>query len=571
MPSPVSIVKLNSTANQPEIGESDNVEVASLELEPTAEVKVFGVLKVTNRITNNGQIIFKSNATTTGQFDKFTGTITGTGEVRIERFVPESNRAFRYIGSPVNTSESINANLQEGVTNPNTSNNLNPHPGYGTHITGGTLGQGFDQTSTNNPSMFEWNPSSAQTWQAVSETKPKPMNVGEAYALMIRGDRSTTLNSNTAVGPATTLRFRGNLHSGDYPVPLSDLATNVGDFSLIANPYQAIVNLKTLLESTDAEGLDDNTIYVYDPNLGSKGGYATIDLSKDEPNSTPYDGVSGSTNADENLLPNQAFFVETTGNNLELTFKENYKNTSANFTDTFSESQDLSEIHINLKRQPDAKLTDGVSLRFDDSYSNAIDDNDAYKFWNYDERVAVLSANAYLSIEKRQMPQAQDEIQLYTDNYQVTDYLWQIDISTINREAFLYDAYLDTETLLLEDDITDVVFTIDENIPESIDPWRFSLRFGQETLSNPDLEFTNLRIYPNPVVDYSFSISGLAYKENSEIKVFDMLGRLVYQSIQDITEKTVKINLDKTFQAGVCQLLITQDNAEYQSKLIVKN
>ena len=183
----------------------------------------------------------------------------------------------------------------------------------------------------------------------------------------------------------------------------------------------------------------------------------------------------------------------------------------------------------------------------------------------------MLSANAYLSIEKRQLPQEQDEIQLYTDNYQVTDYLWQINISNINREAFLYDAYLDTETPLLEDGTTDVVFTIDENIPESIDPWRFSLRFGQETLSNPDLEFTNLRIYPNPVTDYSFSISGLAYKDNTELKVFDMLGRLVYKSTQDITEKTLKINLDKTFQAGVYQLLITQDDAEYQSKLIIKN
>ena len=149
--------------------------------------------------------------------------------------------------------------------------------------------------------------------------------------------------------------------------------------------------------------------------------------------------------------------------------------------------------------------------------------------------------------------------------------LWQIDVSNINRKAFLYDAYLDTETPLLEDSITDVVFTIDENIPESIDTWRFSLRFGQETLSNPNVEFTNLSIFPNPVTDYSFSISGLSPQQDTEIKVFDLLGKLVYQSIQDITEKTVKINLDKTIQTGIYQLLITQEDAEYHSKLIIKN
>ena len=181
--------------------------------------------------------------------------------------------------------------------------------------------------------MFEWD-EPTQAWIAVPNTITKPMNVGEAYALMVRGDRSTTLNSNTAVGPATTLRFRGDLHKGDYSVPSSDLASTVDEYSLIANPYQAIVNLKTLLESTDAQGLDDNTIYVYDPTLGTKGGYATIDLSQPNPTSTPFDPTLGSTNADENLQPNQAFFIKTIASGPSLTFKETYKNTTQQILQT---------------------------------------------------------------------------------------------------------------------------------------------------------------------------------------------------------------------------------------------
>jgi len=559
----------NISQNTPRINVANVGEVKALCIRSTGILEVDGTLRIDEKLDNNGLLNFNSNTGFTGQLDEFTGVYSGTGTENVERYVPKSNRAFRYISSPVNTFGSINQNLQEGAT---TADSIpNPNPGFGTHITGGSVSDGFDQTQTSNSSMWAWNVA-GQNWQAVTQTKPKTMQVGEAYALMIRGDRSTTLSSNTAVGPETTLRFSGNIHTGDYPVPTSDLAANEGDFSLVANPYQAIVNLKTLLESGDAQGLDSQTVYVYDPTLGSKGGYATIDLSLLDPTSTPYDsGISGSTNADENLLPNQAFFVETILANPSLTFKETYKNTDGNFVDTFSEGDELSEIHINLKRLPEVLLTDGVSLRFDDNYSNDVNNEDAIKFWNYDEHVAILNTDAYLAIEKRQPPQAQDEIPLYTNNYQVTDYLWQISIGNVNQDVFLYDAYLETETPLQADDITDVSFSVDTNIAESIDPWRFSLRFGNASLSNSDIDFTNLNIYPNPITDYSFKISGLNIQKDTVIKIYDMLGRLVFEKTLSISDNTITIDLNKTIQSGLYQLLIRQDDMEHNSKLILKN
>jgi hypothetical protein len=561
-------VLILDVSTTPEIGASQNIEINNLIVAANAKMHVSGILKVNQDINNGGEIIFRSDSNSIGQLDEFSGTISGIGEVLAERYIPQSNRAYRYLGSPVNTSGSINENMQEGVTTADV--NPNPNPGYGTHITGGSTTDGFDTTETNNPSMFGWDVAS-QTWQAVTQTKPKSMNVGEAYALIIRGDRSTDLSSNESLGPATTLRFRGNLHNGNFVVLSSDLAQTVDEFSLIANPYQAKVDMKALLQSADAQGLDSQTIYVYDPTLGDKGGYATIDLSLTNPTSTPYNpSLSGSTNADENLQPHQAFFIRTTTSNPSLTFKENYKKTSGTFTDTFSEEETLSQIHINLKRQPDANLTDGVSLRFDNAYSTTVNDEDALKFWNYDERVAVLNNNAYLSIDKRPAPQALEEIQLYTANYQTTNYFWQIQLDNLNREVFLIDTYLDTEISLSANSITDINFDIDTNIAESIDPWRFKLRFGNETLSQSDFELNGISVYPNPVTAYKFTVSGLKSGKNTQVKIVDMLGRVVFQTETDSSEH-LNIELDKTLSGGVYQLVLKQGKQTYQSKLILEN
>ena len=109
-------VLIKDGPNQPLIDAPTTATVENLNLNTNTNLSVEGVLQVSKDIINDGTILFKSNATSTGQFDEFTGTLTGSGEVSVERFIPQSKRAFRYISSSVSTTESINANLQEGVT-----------------------------------------------------------------------------------------------------------------------------------------------------------------------------------------------------------------------------------------------------------------------------------------------------------------------------------------------------------------------------------------------------------------------------------------------------------------------
>ena len=521
----------------------------------------------------NGNLTFVSNSSETAQVGEIPasgGSISGN--VIVERFVPKSNRAFRYISSPVNTSGTINDNLQEGVNNPDQSTNLNPNPGFGTHITGDTDGNnGFDATSTGNHSMFEWDEGN-QEWDEIPSTNQPgdEMSVGDAYALMVRGDRSTTLNSNTAVGPETTLRFTGTLVGGNQAVAGTNLSSTSGNYNLVANPYQAIVDMKTLMESADATDLDDQTIYVYDPTLGTQGGYAAIDLSMGTPTATPdADSLSTfTTNANQFILPNQAFFVETTGNNPALTFKETYKNTAANFVDTFSDDDVLSEMHINLKRQPEDVVVDGVTARFDPNHTNAVNNADADEVWNFDEWVALFNSDTYLSIEKRATPVENDTLQIYTGNYQSDAYVWNVDISNINREAVLVDTYLDTETPLNANDETSIAFTIDSNIPESTDPFRFSIRFTNETLAIDEAEKKDFAVYPNPVTNNQFNISGLQIGSSASILLFDMTGKLVFNTTRS-AGNTTAIVIDQSLPTGVYQLQIIQDQTQYQSTLII--
>jgi len=550
------------TQNTPNIAAMQTSETRSLCIRPQGELDVEGILKVNDVLHNDGVLRFNSDAISTGQLDEFNGNEFGTGEYRVERFVPADNRSFRYISSPVNTFGSINENLQEGVTT--ASPDPNPNPGFGTHITGGANVDGFDTTETNNPSMFEWDVNN-QEWDAVSNTTPKSLQIGEAYALMIRGDRSTTLDSNTAVGPETTLRFNGNIHTGDYVVPTGNLSSTIHDYNFIANPYQSIVNLKSLLESSDANDLDDQTIYIYDPTLGTRGGYAAVDISMVNPEPTP-----STSDADENLMPNQAFFVETIGNNPELTFKENFKNPNSDFVDTFSDNLGLSQINLNLKRQPDDIVVDGVTVKFDTSFSDIVDNADAQEFWNYDERVALHNSNHYLSIEKRNLPEVGDEIQIYTANYRADDYVWQIDMSNISQDVVLYDSYLDTENLLNLDMSTTIAFSVDHNIPESEDPFRFSIRFKEVSLSNNDQNLSDVVIYPNPVTKNNLHIKGLDSLSDVKIQIYDISGQLII-SKNETVKNIVNVNINESFTSGIYQLKLIQNESVLNTKFIIKH
>ena len=503
------------------------------------------VLRVKGDIVNEGKIIFESDVDDTAVLGEMgsTSRVVGDG-FQIERYVPATSRSFRYLCASVDTPGTIHDNWQENAA----STNDDPHPGYGTHITGGSTSDGFDVNATGNSSLFQYNAASGN-WVAktsTNNTSTDKLLAGDPYAMLIRGDRSATLNSNTDYGPATTLRATGQILTGDVEigVDVGELAQTQDEFSLVGNPYQAQVNMHDLLKDFSS-GLSQSFVYIYDPHITDNGGYATVDLS--DPNNVTVDPNISAAN--KFLQPNQAFFVKTTSNNPSLTFKESVKTTQTSNIATFSDdnASPAQFIQISLYDDDEQELKDGVRVKFSQNYSNQVNNADAPKMWNNLEWFSLVNKSNYLSIESRAIPQQNDTIKFYTGNYQSTHYHFEIKVHEMDyADVQLYDAYLDNYTDL-SSGMNSLAFSVDPSVPESIAGDRFQIVFDQISLSTDEQQDkTALQVYPNPVTDHHLFIEGLQKfyaSSNVQLKLFDIFGRELYKkSIKDL-KKQHKIHL----------------------------
>lgn len=538
-------------------------------------------LTLNGDFANFGKVIFKSTDTKTavlGEFDALNRKLVGTN-YEIERHIPKSNRAFRYLSPSVNTSSNTNPSLypkptirdnwQEGENNTNTSTNLNPNPGYGTHITGDKNGDnGFDATLTGNPSMFQWNTSSV-SWDAIPNTDTKTFNAGEAYAILIRGDRNTTLNSNTAVGDPTTLRTTGRMFIGSKGV--QNVSSTGDGFTLIGNPYQAKVNLTNLLDNSS--GVNSNFAWIYDPTLGSKGGYATVDLTNGSNTST----VPGDSDATNILEPNQAFFAQTVSSPVAapaVVFQESLKASGTGGNVAFNIPKQTTNLNVNLYYDDlQTKTVDAVRVKFRSGANNAKDTLDATKVWNYDESFAIDRNPNYMAIETRAMPTEQDSIPFYLGNFTRTAYRLEIQPEHFSgAEVLLYDRYLETTTEIPTDMTTSVSFEIDNAIPASKAPDRFVVKFGEVSLSDDDFTIDrSFTVYPNPVKGQRFSISHQQAFEGQDldVKLFDLQGRQVFDQKIDNAPR-VEVNFDKNLSSGVYILKLSDGKTSQSVKLIIE-
>ena len=507
--------------------------LAEMELDGTGKIGVSDTLNILNKFilkqgnfNSNGHLTFKSSDSITAVIPSVIGGNI-LGDVRIERYFPKSNRAFRYVSSPVTTPTNINSNWQEGVNNTSQSdaNNQNPNPGFGTHITGSTSGaNGFDATSTGNHSLFTFNTSN-QDWDEVLNTNINQIMLGEAYALMIRGDRSTTLNSNSAVGPATTLRTTGSIITGQQSKTYNGAGAD--DFILVGNPYQARVDMTKVI--ANSSGIKDQFMYIYDPTIGSRGGYATVDLSD---GSNTIDVTPGLSHANQFLQPFQAVFVQALASNPEVIFNEIDKTDSTINIGTFStEDFNTTEVlEIELLQANTQTLVNAVKLKFSSNYSDLVSNEDAPKLWNSTERLALVNTENFLSIDKRNIPQNNDSIPLYISNYQTQDYQFNL-TSTLNSntEVKLYDRYLD-QTFDIETNANTYNFSIDNNLPESTANDRFVLILIPQTLGLADDQAVQIaQIFPNPLSGelLYLNINSSLVGQKAELKLYDLSGRLL--------------------------------------------
>jgi hypothetical protein len=521
------------------------------------------VVFINNGTVNvNGDLVFKSTtATTTAQYGNSTGTITG--DVTVERFIP-AKRAFRLLSSAVSGVSIANAWQQQ------------------THITGvGGATNGFDPTTTNNPSMFTFDnslvdQSGGQAWEAIANTNATNLNAGTPYRLLVRGSRSTVdLTDNESPSSDVTLSAKGTLAAGSLATgtDLPAMATLSEQHSFIGNPYQAVVDATALNYNGD---VNSNYIYVWDAKIGGvngRGGFVIVDTTTGDPVTDPLAPPPGTSQANQFIMPGQAFFIrnnEIINTPPSITFTEAAKATGESQIEVFSTS---SEVYLNLSLYTQDSWdasdyeSDALGIRWSPNYTTLVSDEDSGKLGNLGENFAVNNSNTLVGIEKRNLPESEELIPLFINNYEEEDYVIHNQFENLPEDAKFYiiDDYLETTTELVNG--AAYYYTVDVSIPASIDSNRFSIRFEPTTLSQTDFTENNFSLYPNPAEDQLNINWNSVPNEDTQITIFNLVGQKVAEFTSNASLKTTSLPI-QNLNAGMYILQIQSSDINTSRKFI---
>jgi hypothetical protein len=542
------------------------LEVASKSIVTLSDdTNLTGVLTMTSgqlTIQATKKLIIKSNAATTAVVAPVVAGTIISGIVEVERYIP-ARRAFRFLSSPVNSTTSIKENWQENGVN---------SPSWGTHITGGgsvvanqTAG-GFDLTNTGNSSLFTYN-NSNQTWGAVANTTSN-FTAGTPYRILIRGDRTISLLTNTPTPTNTTLRVRGSLVTGNQTV--TNLSSVADGYSLVGNPYQSPVDINNVLQAST--NLNKNFYYLWDPTRSTRGAYVTVDVVNNT-NNFP------SSVANKYAQPGQAFFVKTTLNgSAQLMFRESDKVINTTTTNVFkSNNTAISQLKLSLyenqalansESEADAFLVD-----FDNSYSNDVDEFDAYKPTNQDENFALKNNNTLLSIERRNFPLINEELPLHINQYRNANYTIVAN-STLDNGlvAYLHDMHTQSLTMIPANNSINYNFTVSASDTGSANDNRFKIVFQNAILSTSNQDLMNgFTVYPNPANSSDgFSISIPQKMDTALLEIYNTIGQKTFSKVFNNIENTLNVKTENILSSGIYYISITSNGKTSTQKLIIK-
>lgn len=456
-------------------------------------------------LTTNDTIVFKSFSTGTARVAE--GSSAGgyiNGIVQTERFIP-ARRAWRFLTAPVkNDTLHIRTAWQEGVNNSSlgSSNNLNPQPGYGTHISGNNDAVlGFDYNTNANASLKTWEQSTISWSAAAPPTASTLINSYPAYLVFVRGSRAVDLSQGSSAPPdSTRLRATGFLNMGDITKTLSG---NANELLYLGNPYISSIDLtKTLNDAQNISG--KIKFWLWDPKISSNGGYVAYN------NGSSTDAVSyTNANAAKILQSGGAFLIQISQPSASVTFHESDK-TERDFN-VFGKGASKAELHVNLTQagSDGLILADATTVQFNSKYSAAVDDFDAAKLYNFNENIVLIRNEKALAIELRPVPQNNDTLfyRLYLrQNIPYTLHVYSQNLPSVMKDAWLIDKYLNTQTKLNFND--SLLYNFTPNSDTSSYRNRFMIVFeppslkeksGSFSLAKKAKESSGISIYPNPV------------------------------------------------------------------------
>ncbi|NGZ90650.1 hypothetical protein G7034_10340, partial [Psychroflexus sp. C1] len=103
---------------------------------------------------------------------------------------------------------------------------------------------------------------------------------------------------------------------------------------------------------------------------------------------------------------------------------------------------------LDLKNEGN-QVIDAIRLRFATDGITEVDAADIAKMGNIDENLASVNENSLFTIQRRNFPENDEVIPLFTNNWRNENYSFVPNLSNFGTTAvYLVDDYLGTETLL---------------------------------------------------------------------------------------------------------------------------
>ncbi|MEO7265316.1 MAG: T9SS type A sorting domain-containing protein [Ferruginibacter sp.] len=499
-------------------------------------------------LNTSGFLTLKSDTTGTARIAALpvdgSGVATAfiNGNVTVERFIP-AKRTWRLLSVPLKSTgaPTINAAWQEGVTT--ASGTPNPNPGFGTHITGGTVANGFDQNATNAASIKYY---SNNNLYGVPSTNVPITNYG-AYFLFVRGDRSNNLSLGAAA-PATNtvLRMKGQIATGHQPITIA-----AANYSLVGNPFPSAIDFGSLTKTNVS-----NVIYIWDPKLGGNfgvGGYVTGSWNA---GTSSYVFTSAISPVSQYIPSGEAFFVASVDgtNPGTLTIKEADKSTSGSDQLFGHISMNGASVRVDLNSinaSGSTTLADGLLAIYHDANSNEVNNEDAKKMNNSGENISLKREGKLLSIEQRKTFTSADT--LFINSAQLKQQNYRMDISTDGMDATEITAVFKDKYSVLNNDkplVTGGMSSIDFSVnadPASYEADRFSIVFMPAAVvpvkfASVAATIQQKNIHVSWKVENETNITRYEVQTSADAGSFTSATQVPVQAVQNNTYKWLDVN-----------------------------
>lgn len=248
---------------------------------------------------------------------------------------------------------------------------------------------------------------------------------GQGYRAQFSANASKTVS-----GPAVT----GNVSPS--------LQTGANAYSLVANPYDAVIDFNALAKTNLQNGfwyLDPTNI------VGGYQGYVYFGSLTGASNTYP-----GALSINRYLQPGQGFFVQNTASgNGSLTFSRSAV-VSGNRYNVFGNT---AYNRISTGLFANGRNLDGAVVVFNSLFANSIDGHDAAKFSNQGENLTFLVGGKDLCANAHGLPTANDALSLHLYNLKPnTAYTLKLDATDFSGNglnAYLLDKVTKARTLLV--------------------------------------------------------------------------------------------------------------------------